>query len=109
MERREVNNTNSPIFMKKMKHAYLIIAHNEPLILNTLISFLDDLRNDIYILIDRKANIQSFKFTPPNHSRLYVLPQKLRISICHGGFSQVKAEMTLFKYSHSNGDRKSVV
>ncbi|UVV53809.1 hypothetical protein NXY15_04150 [Bacteroides thetaiotaomicron] len=38
-----------------MKHAYLIIAHNEFEILKRLIQALDDERNDIYIHFDRKA------------------------------------------------------
>lgn len=35
------------------KHAYLIIAHNEYPVLRTLLSMLDDERNDIYLYIDR--------------------------------------------------------
>lgn len=31
-----------------MKHAYCIIAHNEPIILQKLIEAIDDDRNDIY-------------------------------------------------------------
>ena len=38
-----------------MKHAYLIIAHNEWEILHTLLTMLDDERNDIYLHIDRRA------------------------------------------------------
>ena len=34
-----------------MKHAYLIIAHNEIYVLRKLISFIDDERNDIYLFI----------------------------------------------------------
>lgn len=39
-----------------MKHAYLIIAHNEPEVLRRLVKSVDDKRNDIYIHIDKKAN-----------------------------------------------------
>lgn len=42
------------------RHAYCIIAHNEPLLLQTLIDLIDDDRNDIYILYDKKANIREF-------------------------------------------------
>ena len=35
-----------------MKHAYLIIAHNEPNILKTLLLMLDDERNDVYLHVD---------------------------------------------------------
>ena len=37
------------------KHAYLIIAHNEPEVLRTLLAMLDDVRNDIFVHIDRRA------------------------------------------------------
>lgn len=38
-----------------MKHAFLIIAHNEYPILEVLLSMLDDERNDIYLHIDKRA------------------------------------------------------
>ena len=37
-----------------MKHAYLILAHNEFEVLRKLISALDDPRNDIFIHFDEK-------------------------------------------------------
>jgi hypothetical protein len=37
-----------------MKHAYLIIAHNEFKILSYLVKALDDERNDIYVHIDKR-------------------------------------------------------
>lgn len=40
-----------------MKHAYCIIAHNEPIILQKLIEAIDDDRNDIYLLIDKKNRL----------------------------------------------------
>ena len=42
-----------------MKHAYLIIAHNEPNILKTLLLMLDDERNDVYLHVDARA-VQRF-------------------------------------------------
>ena len=38
-----------------MKHAFLIIAHNEYPVLRALLSMLDDERNDIYLHIDQRA------------------------------------------------------
>ena len=38
-----------------MKHAYLIIAHNEFEVLKRLISALDHEANDIYVHIDAKV------------------------------------------------------
>lgn len=38
-----------------MKHAFLIIAHNEYPVLEVLLSMLDDERNDIYLHISSGA------------------------------------------------------
>lgn len=46
-----------------MRHAYCIIAHSNPQQLWHLIDLLDDERNDIYIHVDQKVDIQAF--TPP--------------------------------------------
>ena len=58
-----------------MRHAYLIIAHNEPEILQMLISALDDARNDIYVHIDKKSklDIKSFKIYYVSVSQILVL------------------------------------
>ena len=41
-----------------MKHAYLIMAHNEWDMLNKLIQALDYPNNDIYLHIDKKADLK---------------------------------------------------
>lgn len=38
-----------------MKHAYLIMAHSRPDLLQNLVSMIDDERNDIYTYIDKKV------------------------------------------------------
>lgn len=43
---------------KNPRHAYCIIAHNQPRLLWRLLSLLDDERNDIYLHIDKKADYQ---------------------------------------------------
>lgn len=43
------------------KHAYLIIAHNEFELLKLLVSQIDDVRNDIYIHIDKKVRKNKYK------------------------------------------------
>lgn len=49
-----------------MKHAFLIIAHNELRILNILLTMLDDSRNDIFLHLDKKwrLNIQQDLYHP---------------------------------------------
>ena len=38
-----------------MKHAYLIMAHNEPYILEKLLKLIDYSDNDIFLHIDKKS------------------------------------------------------
>lgn len=86
------------------KHAYLIIAHNEPEILQLLIGSLDDVRNDIYIHFDAKCcKLPTLKCI---NSNIYILPN--RIDVRWGDYSQVEAEMTLFEYAHNMQGQQGV-
>ena len=40
------------------KHAYLIVANSNLLVLRTCLRMIDDARNDIYLLLDKKAGIR---------------------------------------------------
>jgi hypothetical protein len=79
-----------------MKHAYLIIAHNEFDILEKLLMLLDDVRNDIYIHIDKKN--KNFPFDEflkiTRYSPVYFVE---RLNVCWGDFSMVKCELLLLK------------
>lgn len=86
------------------KHAYLIIAHNEYHLLETLLSMLDDARNDIYLHIDLRADslfdrVSRFK---TSHAGFHLI--KERINVYWGDISQVKAEYLLFETACRNGD-----
>ena len=78
------------------RHAYLIIAHKNQNQLETLISLLDDYRNDIFILIDKKSNAldENRIMKVASKSKVFFPP---RISITWGGYSQVEAELILFE------------
>lgn len=76
-----------------MKHAYLIIAHNEFVILQNLINSLDDSRTDIYILFDKKVKELPILFS--TKSELIILES--RVNIYWGDYSLVQAGMLLFK------------
>ncbi|TPR25187.1 glycosyltransferase [Apilactobacillus timberlakei] len=76
-----------------MKHAYLIIANRNAKQLQILIDTIDDQRNDIYLLFDKKTEMYSCSFYT-KFSNLYVLPP---IKIYWGSFSLVQAEINLFK------------
>lgn len=82
-----------------MKHAYLILAHNEWGLLQTLIDCIDDPRNDIFVHIDRKV-----RDLPELHSKeagLKVLDN--RVNVYWGDWSVVEAEYALFEEAVSNG------
>ena len=76
-----------------MKHAYLIIAHNEFEVLECLIRAIDDVRNDIFIHFDRK--LKELPVVQTKHAGLFVL--KERIDVRWGDISVVKAEYALFE------------
>ena len=85
-----------------MKHAFLIIAHNNWWQLKQLIQMLDDENNDIFVHIDLKSkdfNISDF-VDITKKSKIYFY-QKYKIY--WGGFSQVQVEMFLFETAHKIG------
>ena len=84
------------------KHAYCIIAHNEPTILKRLVDQLDDYRNDIYILVDAKSDIGQFTDIQVNYSNLRFIDN--RINILWGDFSQVRAELLILNEALSGGE-----
>lgn len=86
-----------------MKHAYLIIAHNEPEILDILLSMLDDERNDVYLHIDVRATelYNRFQNVQLKEGKLTVL--KHRIAVHWGDISQVEVEYKLFEAAFKKG------
>lgn len=83
-----------------MKHAYLIIAHNEFLVLERLLQCLDDERNDIYLHLDKKVKKCPTFIT--KYAGLYVLPK--RIDVRWGDVSMVEVEFLLFETAANHGD-----
>lgn len=82
-----------------MKHAYLILAHNEFGLLGILLGCLDDARNDIFVHIDRKV-----KDLPQLHTEkagLYMLED--RVDVRWGDWSVVEAEYALFATAAEKG------
>lgn len=78
------------------KHAYLIMIHENTLVLDRLLRLIDDEMNDIYIHIDRKSKDVDQKEIKKivNHSKIYFVK---RHSVFWGTNSIVKAEIELFK------------
>ena len=82
-----------------MRHAWLIIAHNEFGILQKLVSMLDDARSDFYIHIDRKV---------ARMPELYIGQGRLfypgrRIDVSWGSVSQIETELLLLETALRNG------
>ncbi len=86
--------------MNYLRHAYLILAHNEPKILQTLVEMVDDERNDIYIHIDKKSNINHFLPLTTHYSNLTFTE---RINVNWGGWSVVAAELLLLLTARKKG------
>ena len=83
------------------RHAYCIIAHNNPRQLFALIDLLNDQRNDIYIHIDKKVDIR--KFTPPIniHANIKFIPN--RVKVYWGDYSQIVCELNLLEAAIQSG------
>ena len=75
------------------------MAHDEFPILHVLLRLLDNSRNDIYLLIDRKTDFsETFAL---KYSAVHVI--KDRIDIRWGDYSQIEAEMLLFETAYDKG------
>lgn len=84
-----------------MKHAFLIMAHDRPTELATLISTLDNPNHCIYLHIDAHSSLDPAQFSPyVTHSPL--IPVK-RHKVIWGGVSQILAELELFSAAYHDG------
>lgn len=83
------------------KHAYLIIAHSTPTLLKELLIAIDDARNDIFIHIDIKADINVDELHTKN-SNLRILGT--RLDARWGDYSLVQVELMLFEEAVKTGE-----
>lgn len=85
------------------KHAYLIIAHANPYVLEKLLLLLDDERNDIFVHIDKKS-----KSLNQAYYQNLILKSNLkfidRIEVYWGNVSQIKVELNLFRAAYESGE-----
>lgn len=76
-------------------HAYLIIAHEQFDLLESLLKCIDDARNDIYIHIDSRSELDIGRIEKVlRNSRVEFVP---RIHIRWGGFDMVRCEYMLWR------------
>lgn len=84
-----------------MRHAFLIIAHNNWEQVKKLICLLDAENHDIYIHADKRS--KNFKddefYKVPNKSKIYIFQN---YEVFWGGFSMIQAEILLFEQAHKN-------
>lgn len=84
-----------------VKHAYLVIAHNNINQIKKLIKLLDDKRNDIYILFDKKTKIKNTELCFDNiNSKINIYYKNIDIYWC--AISLVEA--TLYLLEKANVD-----
>lgn len=77
------------------KHAYLIMAHSDAPLLQTLLRMLDDERNSIFLHVDKKSKLLE-EFTPKTEKAdLHVLTN--RVDTRWGDVSQVETEYVLME------------
>lgn len=86
----------------KNKHAYLIMAHNEFYVLEKLLRLIDDIRNDIYIHIDKKCNdiTKDMINNVVQKSNIYFLEPNMDVK--WGGSTQVECELKLIELALMN-------
>lgn len=82
-----------------MRHAWLIIAHNEFTVLQRLVAALDHPRSDIYVHIDRK--VEQMPSLQVAQGRLFLLEQ--RMDVRWGSISQIAVELLLLETALQNG------
>lgn len=88
-----------------MKQAYLIIAHDKIEQLKFLVSLLDYKKHDIYILFDKKAQInREMKEQIESVVKESTLYFTKEIPIYWGDYSLVEAELELFTTAMKNND-----
>ena len=83
-----------------MKHAFLIIAHNEFGLLQELVYALDDARNDLFIHFDAKVPV--LPAVTAQKSPVHILDR--RIDVRWGDVSQIETELALFEAAAASGE-----
>ena len=85
-----------------IKHAFLILANSEPKVLSFLLSQLDHARNDIYIHLDLKSNLNPNDFKTNNSNLVFINRTK-----CYwGDYSQTNVTLRLLEESYKKGGYK---
>lgn len=92
----DVNDKNP----RRDRQAYCILAHHEPELLGRLLHALDDARNDIFVLVDAKADARPFDGLACEQARLFWTPRR---AVYWGDLSFARAELLLFRSARQAG------
>lgn len=89
-----------------MKHAFLVIAHNEEALLLALLKQLNYKDFDVYLHIDAKAEglRQSIERQLSKHGNVFLVANP--VDVYWGDVSQIECEMLLFKTAAAHGPYK---
>lgn len=83
------------------RHAYLIIAHDNPLTLRTLLAAIDDPRNDVFLHLDRRSALWRHRADYATSRATLRLVESRRVD--WGAFSQIDCELRLFAEARRHG------
>lgn len=85
------------------RHAYLILAHDNPEVLDFLLDSIDDERNDIFLHIDAKSVSMQRHYEQRRlrHGRLLLIPDP--VCVYWGHTSQIEAELRCLQAARSQG------
>lgn len=89
---------------KVIMHAYCIIAHSDPYCLQSLIKLIDDKRNDIIIVYDKKSSPNLFSSIEAEQSQIITPPHSQLIDIQWGNRTQIAAELLAFETALRHGN-----
>ncbi len=77
------------------RHAYLIIVHSDPNMLEKLVESIDDSRNDIFIHVDQKTDINLYSAVKTQKANLKFIDN--RVAVYWGDSSQIDSEYALLQ------------
>lgn len=88
------------------KHAYLVTAYNNWELLKKLVGLLDDERNDIYLMIDLKAQDFTPSLLPQCRFARMILMDRIEIYWAH--FSQVQAVLNMLHRAFEEAEKQEI-
>ena len=85
-----------------MKHAYLIVAHANFKVVETCLKCIDDERNDVFLLLDRKARVPSETVERLKHACVRSKVTVMEAVVNWAGYSQIAAVLALLRAANAS-------